>query len=203
VVKVNSDRPDKKAIAAAARILKRGGLVAFPTETVYGVGARVFDGKAVSRLRGIKKRPEGRPFTAHISDMRQMKMLKAEISAIPARLMKRFWPGPLTIVLRTNTGEKVGTRMPENKTARDVIAAAGSPLAVPSANISGKKPPVCAEDVLRQLDGKIDMLLDGGPADIGVESTVLDTTVFPYKVLRKGAVSKRQISIAAGGIEIK
>ena len=177
--------------------------MAFPTETVYGVGARVFDEKAVSRLRRIKKRPKGSPFTAHISDMRQLKMLKAEMPEIPAKLIKRFWPGPLTIILRTKTGETVGVRMPENKTARKVIAAAGSPLAVPSANISGNKPPICAEDVLGQLDGKIDMLLDGGPADIGVESTVLDTTIFPYKVLRKGAVSKRQISVAGGGVQIK
>jgi L-threonylcarbamoyladenylate synthase len=108
--------------------------------------------------------------------------------------MERFCPGPLTLILKTNSGEKIGIRMPRNNFALEFISACGAPIAATSANISGNKPPCNAEDVLRDLDGKIDLLLDGGETKVGIESTVIDVSAFPYKILREGAISKGQIA---------
>lgn len=193
MIKIDSADPEPEAVAKAVKVLKGGGIVAFPTETVYGIGAGYFDRQAVRKLSRIKKRPAGKPYTAQIADIGQLKKLSCVIDDIAAKLIDRFWPGPLTLVLPVSGGGKVGMRMPDHKVALEVIKKYGMPLAVPSANISGKEPPKTADDVLKQLDGKIDLLLDGGPADIGVESTILDLTVFPYKVLREGAVTRRQI----------
>lgn len=203
VIKVDPGRPDTKAVAKAARILKRGGLVAFPTETVYGVAARFSDKKAIARLSGVKERPQEKPFTAQIADAGKLADLRCEVSEHTAALAEQLWPGPLTMIMPTRDGKNVGVRIPDNRVALAVLAGCGFPLAVPSANRHGRRPPNDAVSVLKELDGKIDLLLDGGKTDIGVASTVLDMTVFPYRILREGSIGAMEISKAGGGILVE
>lgn len=194
VIKVDPKNPDKEKIAQAAGIIRRGGLVAFPTETVYGIAANFLDERAIEKLYEVKERPAGKPFTIHIADVDIIKKsLGCEMTKEAGRLAKKFWPGPLTMVLRSSDGTKLGFRVPANNIALLLIKEAGVPIVAPSANISGKIPPKDAESVLKELDGKIDALLDGGPADIGIESTVIDMTEAPPKILRRGAISEEEI----------
>ncbi|MFH0764755.1 MAG: L-threonylcarbamoyladenylate synthase [Candidatus Omnitrophota bacterium] len=188
------DGPGKRAISKAAEVIKKGGLVAFPTETVYGLGANAEDDLAVARLYKVKKRPRTKPFAAQISDISAIKgVWGCELTEEASALAGKFWPGALTIILKSGKGEKIGFRMPKHKIALSLIREAGVPVYVPSANLSGTRPPVTAEDVLKELDGKIDIVIDGGPADVGVESTVVDLTVRPAKILREGAIKKDEI----------
>ncbi|MDD5136107.1 MAG: L-threonylcarbamoyladenylate synthase [Candidatus Omnitrophica bacterium] len=193
VLKVDPKRPDKRSIERAADVLRSGGLVAFPTETVYGLGASFLDEEAIGRLRRVKRRPGGKPFTVHIEKTAAIKKLKCGITRQAKRLIDKYWPGPLTIVLEGKNGPKTGFRMPDNAVALALIKKAGVPVVAPSANMSGLKPPTRPEDVLSQLDGMIDILLDAGPTDVGVESTVIDLTVTPPKILREGAIKKREL----------
>ena len=193
ILKVDPEAPNKETIGFAAALLKKGGLVAFPTETVYGIGANFLDEKAVKRLREIKKRPENKTFTLHISSVEAVGKMGCEVSPLAEELIKRFWPGPLTIILKSKSGA-VGFRMPKNTIAKDLISQSGVPVAAPSANISGEKPPAEAKEVLKALDGKIDLILDGGKTEFGRESTIVDITHFPYKILRKGAVPAPEIA---------
>ena len=194
VLKVDPLSPNKKSIARAAEVLRSGGLVAFPTETVYGLGADLLNEKAIARLYKVKDRPKGKPFTVHINDVSAIKKLGCRISKEAKVLMDKYWPGPLTIILNCKDGQNVGFRMPDNRVALNLIRESGVPVVAPIANISGKEPPTTAEDVLDQLDGKIDMLLDSGPARVGIESTVIDMTVTPPKILREGAIKSSAIS---------
>jgi L-threonylcarbamoyladenylate synthase len=168
-------------------------LVAFPTETVYGIGANFLAGKAISRLYEVKKRPENKPFTIHISSVDTIREMRCGISPLADEFIKNFWPGPLTLILKSETG-KLGFRMPENTVAKALISEAGVPVAAPSANISGEPPPTNARKIIETLDGKIDLILDAGETKFGKESTIVDTTVFPYKILRKGAVPEEEIT---------
>jgi L-threonylcarbamoyladenylate synthase len=194
IIKVDANRPGKKTLKKAVEVIKRGGFVAFPTETVYGLAADYLNKGTIQRLYRIKKRPKHKPFTIHISDFDELIRLSCEISLFSKKLISKFWPGPLTLIFKTSTGAKVGVRMPRNKLALEFISMCAIPIVAPSANISGKKPPRNAEDVLKDLDGKIDLVLDGGKTEIGKESTVVDVTSFPYKVLREGAIHKSQIA---------
>ena len=195
VLKVDPEAPDKRSISEAADVIKKGGLVAFPTETVYGLGANVLDEKAVARLYKVKLRPRAKPFTVQISDISALKdVWGCELTEAALSITDKFWPGPLTIILKSEKGESIGFRMPRHKIALSLIRAAGVPIYVPSANLSGTCPPVTAEDVLKEFDGKIDIVIDGGMANIGMESTVLDLTVKPAKVLREGAISREILS---------
>ena len=194
IIRVDIQKPDKGILKKAAGIIKKGGLVAFPTETVYGLAADYVNKKAIEKLYKIKKRPKTKPFTIHISVPEATDKLYCEISLFSKHLIKRFWPGPLTLIFKTESGEKIGVRMPRNKIALDFISMCKTPIVAPSANLSGNEPPCSADDVLRDLDGKIDLLLDGGKTDVGIESTVIDTTIFPYRVLREGAIHKSQIA---------
>jgi len=193
VLKIDPERPDKHIIAKAASMIRRGMLVAFPTETVYGIAANRLDKKAMISLSRIKKRPKSKPFTVHVSRLRMLKKLDCPLTVQAKALVEKFWPGPLTIILRSKNGEKMGFRMPANKIALQLIDKAGVPVVAPSANLRGHASPVSAEDVLQELDGKIDILLDAGDTDIGVESTVADLTVNPPRVLREGAISREKI----------
>lgn len=193
IIKIDPRLPDEAAIKKAVRIIKAGGLVAFPTETVYGLGADYMNKYAVERLYEVKKRPRNKPFTVHIADLRTLDELSCEISGAVRMLIKRFWPGPLTIIFKTKNDVKVGVRMPANRIALDFILACGTPIAAPSANISGKKPPLSAEEVISGLGGEINLILDGGKTEVGVESTVLDVSSEPYKILREGAIKKSEI----------
>ena len=193
VLKLDPECPDTKLIARAAKMLQSGGLVAFPTETVYGLGANLLDKKAITRLYRVKQRPKGKPFTVHIEDASLIKRLGCEITKEAKALIDKYWPGPLTIILNCEDGRKIGFRMPANKAALELIRQAKIPVVAPSANISGEVPPTSAEAVLEQLDGRIDILLDAGPTEIGVESTVIDMSVTPPKILREGAIGRQAI----------
>lgn len=193
VIKISPSRPEAEKIILAAEILKRGGLVAFPTETVYGLAADISNAKAVARLNRVKARPRGKPFTALIADLKMISVYGARADEISKALIKKFWPGPLTIILPSKSGNKTGFRMPANRIALDLIKISGVPIAAPSANISGNKPPKTPWGVLKELDGKIDLLIDGGRAKVGIESTVVDMTVTPPVILREGAIPKKDI----------
>ncbi len=193
VLKVNPDLPEKNLINNAATLLRKGGLVAFPTETVYGIGAHYLDKKAIERLYKIKKRPKNKPFTVHIAGFEALKGLKICLSGHAERVINRFWPGPLTVVTFNKKKEKIGIRMPRNKIALELINTASFPIVAPSANMSGKKAPTSAKEVMDSFSGSIDMILDGGKTDIGIESTVIDVTKEPFKILRQGALSKEDL----------
>jgi len=193
VIKISPNFPQEDLIKEAAGILKKGGLVAFPTETVYGIGANLLDKKAIDRLYTIKQRPRSKPLTVHIARFESLKGLKIKLSKPAERLIHRFWPGPLTIVAFDDKKEKIGLRMPKNKIAFELIDKASVPVVAPSANLSGKKPPTSAEETISEMSGLIDVIIDGGITEIGIESTVVDVTEDPFKILREGAVSKEDV----------
>jgi L-threonylcarbamoyladenylate synthase len=192
-----------ESIARAARCLRDGGLVAFPTETVYGLGAHALDADAVRRLFAAKERPAHDPLIVHVLDFdRLADLLREDLETGPGsrarRLAARFWPGPLTLVLPRSprvpdevTGglDTVAVRVPAHPVARALLEAAGIPIAAPSANLFSRPSPTRAEHVLHDLAGRIDMIIDGGPTTVGVESTVLDLTGRDPMILRPGAVT--------------
>lgn len=200
VIKVDAHKPDKEVLKEAAKVIKKGGLVAFPTETVYGLGADYLNKETIQRLYEVKNRPKDKPFTVHISNLDDLAKLSCEILLYSRHLIERFWPGPLTLIFKTDSGDKLGVRMPHNRIAREFISECTAPIVAPSANISGRKPPRNAEDVLADLDGKIDLLLDGGETDVGIESTIIDVSTFPYRVLREGAIKKSRIADIGRGL---
>jgi len=189
-------------LSSAAAILRSGGLVAFPTETVYGLGANARDGHAVARIFQAKGRPQDNPLIVHIANPADLQAVVADITDDAWALARAFWPGPLTIILPvregiarevTAGGDTVAVRMPSHPVAMALIRAAGLPIAAPSANISGRPSPTRADHVWADLAGRIEMIVDGGPAGIGVESTVLDLTSSPPLVLRPGGVSVEEL----------
>ncbi|MBR3242945.1 MAG: threonylcarbamoyl-AMP synthase [Parasporobacterium sp.] len=196
---------EKKNIEAAGQILKNGGIVAFPTDTVYGLGAVFSDENAVQKLFEAKGRDEGKPLSILVGSAEQAEMLASEIPEKAKRLMQKYWPGALTIILKkkpevskriTAGGETVGLRMPAYPITLELLQAAGSPLAAPSANTSGKRSSVSASDVIEDLDGKIDLILDGGECPVGISSTVVDLTGNEPVILREGIITKRMIDEA-------
>jgi L-threonylcarbamoyladenylate synthase len=196
VLKVKPNAPDTKSMEFAARIVRKGSLVAFPTETVYGIAANMHDKKAVAKLCRVKERPADKPFTVHISNLGMVKRLGCALSKDARRLADRYWPGPLTMLLRSKNGGRIGFRMPRNKVALDLISRSKVPVVAPSANISGHPPPTSAREVLKSLNGKIDALIDSGRTKIGVESTVVDLAGAEPRVLREGAIGQQEIFAA-------
>ena len=193
VVGVAGDAPDPAAIAEAATILRGGGLVAFPTETVYGLGVDATNPKAIERLNQVKGRPPEKPYSLHVHSLDQVRKLVASIPPLAERLMERFWPGPLTIVMPSNEGMTIGFRLPDHPVAQAFLTACGVPVAAPSANRSGSPPPTDAAEVLAALDGDVDCLLDGGPTRLGRESTVVEIVNGKLVVRREGAIPKDAI----------
>src|SRR5690348_13744143 len=198
-----------EAIAEAARILRAGGLVAFPTETVYGLGANALDASAVARIFAAKGRPANNPLIIHIADASDVRKVVADWPESAGRLAERFWPGPLTLVLPrcdavpdavTAGGPTVAVRVPAHPVAQALVRAAGVPIAAPSANRSMELSPTRAEHVLRGLDGRIDVLLDGGPTAGGIESTVLDLTATPPRLLRPGLIGVAELEAVLGRV---
>ena len=194
---VDAEQPEPATIAAAAAAIRRGELVAFPTETVYGLGANALDPAAVARIFAAKQRPAADPLIVHIAAIEQLDLVAADVPALARALAAAFWPGPLTLVLRrrpvvppsVSAGrDSVAVRMPAHPVARALCAAAGVPIAAPSANMFTRPSPTEAGHVLEDLDGRIDVLLDGGATPIGLESTVLDLTQAPPALLRPGGV---------------
>jgi L-threonylcarbamoyladenylate synthase len=203
---IDGQASDAAAIAEAARVIRAGGLVAFPTETVYGLGADGLSETAVRRIFAAKGRPESKGLILHLSDPEQAREV-AMVSPAAERLMARFFPGPLTLVLpalsvvptvTTGGGGTVALRMPDHAVARALIAAAGRPIAAPSANRSGAPAPRTATEVLVGLNGRFDLLLDAGPTPLGTPSTVLDLTQDPPRILREGAVTAEEIGRVLG-----
>lgn len=195
MIKVNPLEPDPEKIGIAAKIIRQGGLVAFPTETVYGLGANALNSEAVLALFRAKKRPLDNPPIIHVESIREVYKLAAGVPSGAKQLMQRLWPGPLTLILRrssiipsvTVAGlDTVAIRMPNHKVALMLIRESGCPIAAPSANLAGKPSPTSGDHVFDDLGGRIDAILDGGHTNIGVESTVLDLASEPPLVLRPG-----------------
>lgn len=198
---------DDKDIKAAAAILKSGGVVAFPTETVYGLGARFDNEAAVAKVFAAKGRPRDNPLIAHVSHPRQLQQLVTGMNALEEKLMLAFWPGPLTLVLPKTaavpyivTGglETVGVRMPGHQLALSLITAAEVPIVAPSANISGRPSPTSARHVAQDLFGRIDALVDGGDTPLGLESTVVQVRGDVINVLRPGGVTREMLASETG-----
>lgn len=197
----------EKDIQAAADILKTGGLVGFPTETVYGLGANAMDSEAVGKVYAAKGRPSDNPMIVHIAGEKEMERLTDVITPDMRRLMEAFWPGPLTMVVparpevpRVTTGglDTVAVRMPDSSTALELIREAGCPLAGPSANLSGHPSPTTAAHVYDDLHGRIDAIIQGEPCKVGIESTVIDMTSDKPMILRPGIITPEELSTALG-----
>ena len=193
--------------ARAAELLRQGKLVALPTETVYGLAADATQEKAVQANYDAKGRPETKPLNVLVDGMQMAETVCRGIPADAYQLADAFWPGPLTMILWGNGalppivpagGATQGVRCPDHPDTLAVIRALGRPLACPSANLSGQPSPKSADDVLAQLGGKIDAALDGGPCTVGVESTILDLTVTPYRILRQGGLGREKIGAVLG-----
>lgn len=193
---------DENAIDTASKIIKRGGLVAMPTETVYGLAANAFDEAAVKKIFEAKGRPQDNPLIVHVADIKTVDELCLDISDTARKIMNAFWPGPLTVILKKRSIipnivtcglDSVGIRFPAHKTAKELILSSGVPLAAPSANTSGRPSPTSAAHVLEDMDGKIDAVLDGGECEIGVESTVLNLTGEHPVILRPGGVTLEEL----------
>ena len=189
---------DAAAIEAAAQLLKQGALVAFPTETVYGLGADAANPRAIEALNRVKGRPPEKPYSLHLASPEQMRACVTTIPPVAERLIKRFWPGPLTIVLPSNDGKTVGFRLPAHPIAQAFLRACGRPVAAPSANRSNAPPPTDAGDVLAALDGDVAGLLDAGPTPLGRESTVVEIVGGRVVVRREGAIPSQTIQDVAG-----
>jgi L-threonylcarbamoyladenylate synthase len=197
VAVVDAERPEDGTLARAADVLRAGGLVAFPTETFYALGARASDPAAVRRVFHVKGRDEAKPLLVLVDSIAMAESLASEITARARELMARHWPGALTLVLRARpdlppeltagTGT-VGVRWSPHPVARRLVGALGGPLTAPSANLEGAPPPTTAADVLRVFGGAIDLVLDGGPTAGGAASTVVDVTTEAPRVLRQGVV---------------
>ena len=194
---VDSRSPQLSVLHEAISLLWKGRLVAFPTETFYGLGAHALDAEAVERVFAAKARPPDKPLIVLVESPSMAERLAHEISPRAQELMKRYWPGPLTLVLpaaedlppglTAGTGT-VSLRMPGHPLALALVRAAGIPITAPSANLSGAAPPTTAEEVLAGLDGRIDLVLDGGPTAGGLPSTILDMTAEPPRVVRPGVI---------------
>jgi len=209
LIEVNPTEPDPEVINRAADVLRGGGLVAFPTETVYGLGADALNPDAVKKIFSAKHRPIDNPMIVHVAALEDLKFLTESISTEAIPLMKQFWPGPLTLIFRksaqvadavTGGQETVAVRMPRNIIALALIRALGHPIAAPSANLSGRPSPTTGRHVLHDLEGEIDMILDGGPVEVGVESTVLDLSHHPPTILRPGAVTWEELEPLIGKV---
>ena len=199
------------ALEAAAEIIKNGGLVAFPTETVYGLGANGLDARAAAGIYQAKGRPSDNPLILHICGIEMLSMIAAEVTDSAKKILAAFCPGPVTIILRRKeivplaiTGglDTVGIRMPDNDIARELIRRAGVPVAAPSANISGRPSPTTAAAVFNDLNGRIDMILDGGACEFGVESTIVDCTGAVPTVLRPGAITLEMLEEVLGTVQV-
>ena len=198
VIKVNEKNPEKELIEQAAQLIRHGKLVAFPTETVYGLGANGLDEEAASKIFLAKGRPQDNPLILHVSSMEEVKPLVKSIPKEAEEIAERFWPGPLTMIFERSslipdviTGglDTVAIRMPNHPVALALIKASGVPIAAPSANTSGKPSPTIAQHVIEDLYGKVDMVIDGGATGVGLESTVLDLTTDVPTILRPGGIT--------------
>lgn len=211
IIVVKNSQTEKNKIVIPSKIISSGGLVAFPTETVYGLGADAFNKKAIKQIFKVKGRPQDNPLIVHISDISQIDQLSEKIPKKAEKLIAKFWPGPLTIVLKkkkkvplivTAGLDSVAIRMPSNKIALELIKQSKTPIVAPSANLSGKPSPTTANHVKEDLFEKVDCIIDGGSCKIGIESTVIDFTSKTPTILRPGYITKEDIEKIIGNTEI-
>ncbi len=211
LIRISPENPEADLVEQAAKVLKEGGLVAFPTETVYGLGGNGLDIEACKNIYIAKGRPSDNPLILHISQISELRPIVREIPLAAQKLMDAFWPGPLTmifpkshIVPLTTTGglDTVAVRFPSHPVAMAIIRASGLPIAGPSANSSGKPSPTRASHVEFDLSGKIDMIVDGGAAEWGLESTIVDVTGEVPVILRPGAITKEMMEAVVGEVRI-
>lgn len=210
VVRISRTNPDPGYIAEAAQLLRTGELVAFPTETVYGLGADGLNETAIRKIFHVKNRPPDNPLILHIGYKKDIERYGRNVPAAAKKLVRAFWPGPLTVIVRKKknipdivTGglDTVAVRMPDNKIALALIRKAGLPVAAPSANVSGKPSPTKASHVYSDLYGKIELIIDGGTTDVGLESTIIDCSVDPPVILRPGRITRRRLERVIGIVE--
>ncbi len=210
VLDLDPEHPQQEAIELAASIIRNGGLVAFPTETVYGLGADAMNENAVRKIFEAKGRPADNPCIVHVDGRDMLDRVAGGVGVKAERLIQKFWPGPLTLVLErkpevapsVSAGlSTAAVRMPGNRIALELIRAARTPIAAPSANASGTPSPTTASHVLEDLGGRIDLILNGGTTSIGIESTVLDVTTDPPMILRPGWITQEMLSEAIGPVE--
>ena len=213
LLNIESVSSEQKAAALrkAGEIIREGGLVAFPTETVYGLGADALNAEAAAKIYAAKGRPSDNPLIVHIHDISQVYEIAEEVPDEAKAVMEKFWPGPLTIILNKKSCVPDGTtgglhtvaiRMPSHPIARDFIRESGRMIAAPSANTSGRPSPTRADHVLQDMDGKIDAIIDGGPVGIGLESTIVDVTEEMPMVLRPGAITVEMLRETVGKVGI-
>lgn len=211
IEKIDKYQMDEQIMDKAGEILKQGGLVAFPTETVYGLGANALNEEAAKRTYAAKGRPSDNPLIVHIADVKALDEIVLNVSDKARLVIEKFWPGPLTLIFEKNekvpygtTGglQTVAVRMPVNEIALELIRKGGGYISAPSANASGRPSPTSARHVADDLDGKIDMIIDGGSVDIGVESSILDMTVDPPMILRPGAITKEMLEEVIGEVVV-
>jgi len=202
VISVDAEHPDRQRIREAAAVLRAGGLVAFPTETVYGLGAHALDARAVSRIFAAKGRPATDPLIVHLANVDQLTDVASDVPSVARQLAAAFWPGPLTLILEkaahvpdvvTAGLPTVGVRVPAHPVAHALLQEAAVAVAAPSANAFSHPSPTRAAHVLSDLEGRIDVVIDGGPTPIGLESTILDLTTMPPVMRRPGGISLEQI----------
>lgn len=211
IEKVDKNNIDMNIIQAAGDILKEGGLVAFPTETVYGLGANALDEEAARKTYEAKGRPSDNPLIVHIARMEDLYSITEDVTDKAVKAAENFWPGPLTMIFKKSSAvpygttgglETVAVRMPSDIIAKELILSGGGYISAPSANTSGRPSPTEAWHVKEDLDGKIEMIVDGGPVDIGVESTILDMTVEPPMILRPGAITEEMFREVIGEVAV-
>ncbi len=202
---LNEEKIDTNIIKEAGEVLKKGGLVAFPTETVYGLGGDALNPDSSKKIYAAKGRPSDNPLIVHISNLEALGKIVKDIPSDALKLADKYWPGPLTMIFNKNdvvpketTGglETVAVRMPSNKIARALIDASGGYIAAPSANLSGRPSPTVAKYVIEDMDGRIDIILDGGESDVGLESTIVDFTEGKPMILRPGYITQKMLEEA-------
>ena len=194
---------DDKKLQEVANIIRQGGIVVFPTETVYGIGTNGLDSKSISKLYHVKQRPLNKPISLLVSSLEMVKAVTENISDIEYKLMEAFFPGPLTIILKknkavpnnlTNNTDTVGIRLPDNIIARKLIEYANVPIATPSANISGRSSGTNIQDIIKDFGDKVDYYIDGGPSELGIGSTIVKIDGNEPIILRKGSISEEEIN---------
>ncbi len=199
VLKTDPTHPELDALARAERILEAGGVIAFPTETVYGLGCLAEQTEAVTRIYEIKQRPRERPLAIYLADSADVFDHAAHVSIDGRRLIERYMPGPITLIFSDRTSGKTGFRVSTHPVLTELLRMAGRSLVGTSANISGRPSPTSAAEVLAAFEGRIDAVLDAGPAPLGVESTVIDCTTSPPTLLREGAIAAEDVRALLGG----
>lgn len=210
IIKIDRKHLDMELIKEAGRMLKEGALVAFPTETVYGLGGDGLQESAAARIYAAKGRPSDNPLILHIAEVSDIEKLAVDIPELAYLLAEKFWPGPLTMILKksdivpyTTTGglDTVAIRMPSDEIAREIIRASGAYIAAPSANLSGRPSPTKAEHVIEDLSGRIEMIVDGGDSDIGLESSIIDLSGEVPMILRPGYITKEDFEQIVSQVE--